>query len=226
MSKNYVLAAVMLCASVYGISARELSMDVADVLGRVADCNADVKSARSDFDAAAQGIEVAKSARLPQVSAQLDLNFLGDGTLTDRDFSDAMRVKLPHFGNTLNLTLYQPVYQGGAIQAGIDLARQRQELAAIGIEQAIDASGIEAVVSYFNLMKMRNLRKVYEDNIDITLRLIEQMTEHYNQGTALRNDITRYELRLSSLTRVRDKDSQLCDITIRHELSGAQSLVA
>ena len=27
-------------------------------------------------------------------------------------------------------------------------------------------------------------------------------------------------------TRVRDKDSQLCDITIRHELSGGQSLVA
>lgn len=199
MSKNSILVAALLCASAaFNGVAQEMSMDLQDVLSRVG-ANADVRSAQSRYEASRQGIAVAESNRLPRVEASLDLNYLGDGTILDRDFSNAMRDRLPHFGNTLSVNLYQPVYQGGAINAGIDLARQQSELAAIGVEQSTESVGIEAVATYLNLLKMNNLRQVYLENIAITERLIAQMTEHFNQGTALRNDITRYELRLSSL---------------------------
>lgn len=210
MSKNRILAAVLLCVSAHNLTAHEITMDVPEILSRVASCNADVKSAQSRHDAEQQGVSVARSARLPQLSASLQLNYLGDGTILDRNFSNAIRDRLPHFGNTLNVTLYQPVYHGGAIAAGIDLAKLKSELAAIGVEQSVDAASIEALSCYFSLMKMSNLRKVYVDNIAITQRLIGQMTDHYNQGTALRNDITRYRLRLSSL----DYDLQCIDNSI------------
>lgn len=199
MLKNYFLAAVLVCAIGTCVTAREVSMSVDMLLQRVAQCNKDVAASRSKHEYVKQGISVAESARLPQVTATLDLSYLGDGTILDRDFSNAMRDKLPHFGNTLDVTLYQPVYQGGAITAGIDLARLQTELAAIGVNQQVEASSIEALACYINLMKMRNLRRVYIENIALTQQLIDNMTERHNQGTAIKNDITRYELRLSTL---------------------------
>jgi len=218
MSKNHLLAALMLCACTCGIHAREASLSVDSVLHRIAISNADVKAARSDYDAALQGVSVAKSAKLPTLTASLNLNYLGDGTILDRDFSNAMRDKLPHFGNTLDVNLYQPVYHGGAISAGIEMARLKAEMAGIGIDRQADASGIEAITRYFSLMKMRNLKKVYAENIALTRRLIDNMAEKHRQGAALKNDVTRYELRLSSLT----YDSLSIDNTIsvlNHDLA-------
>lgn len=200
MSKNRILAALMLCACVRSVYADEASVGVDTVLHRVAIHNADVKAARSDYYAARQGISVAESAKLPTLSASITLNYLGDGTIIDRDFSNAMRDKLPHFGNALNVNLYQPLYTGGAIAAGIDMARQKTEMAAIGIDRQADISGIEALARYFNVMKMHNLKKVYAENISLTRKLIADMEVKHSMGTAMKNDVTRYELRLSSLT--------------------------
>ncbi len=200
MSKNHFLATLMLCACACGLNAREAALDADSVLRRVASVNADVKAARSDYEAAVQGIAVAKSAKLPTLSASLNLNYLGDGTVLDRDFSGAMRDKLPHFGNTLEVNLYQPIYHGGAITAGIEMAQIKADMAKIGIDRQAEASGIDALARYFSLMKMHNLKKVYAENISLTRRLIENMAERHRQGTALKNDVTRYELRLSSLT--------------------------
>lgn len=198
MSKKLLLAAGLLCAYA-GITAAEVEMGVDVILQTVRRNNYDVRAARSNYEAVRQGISVAESARLPEVSLSVNLNYLGDGTILDRDFTDAMRDKLPHFGNTITANLYQPVYHGGAITAGIDMARQKAELAAIGMARQLDVSGIEALNAYFNLAKMHNLRRVYAANIDVTGKLIEHMKERYRQGAALKNDITRYELRLSTL---------------------------
>ncbi|MCM1451447.1 MAG: TolC family protein [Clostridium sp.] len=200
MSKKHLLAAVALCAFACSASAREAVLSVDSLLHRVAAANADVKAARSEYQATLQGIAVAESAKLPTLSASLNLNYLGDGTILDRDFSNAMRDKLPHFGNTLNVNLYQPIYTGGAITAAIDLAKLTADLAEIGIERQADISGFEALARYLSLMKMRNLKKVYAENLALTRRLIENMEERHQMGTALKNDVTRYELRLSSLT--------------------------
>lgn len=199
MSKNQLLVAVALCLVVFDATARKVAISVDSLLWRISAVNKDVIAAKSNHAAVQQGISVAKSARLPNVTASLDLNYLGDGTILDRDFSNTMRDKLPHFGNTLNVTVYQPLYQGGAINASIDLARTQAELAAVGVAQQIDASSIEALMAYLNLMKMQNLRKVYVQNIEATQKILDNMVERHRQGTALKNDITRYELRLSTL---------------------------
>lgn len=198
MSKKTFLVAGLLCAYI-SMPAMEVEIGVDSLLTIVNEHNADIRAARSNYEAARQGISVARSARLPEISASLDLNYIGDGTIIDRDFTNSMRDKLPHFGNTLTVSLYQPVYAGGAINAGIDMAQEKANMAAIGVEQQQDASGIKAMSTFFNLNKMYNLRKVYVANIEVTQKLIDHMIAKLSQGTSLKNDITRYELRLSSL---------------------------
>jgi len=199
MPRKFLLAAVALCLYACHAAATEVEMCVDTLLQRVFSHNMDVIAARSGYRSALQGINVARSARLPEISVSADFNYIGDGTILDRNFSNAMRDRLPHFGNTLSVNLYQPIYQGGAITAGIDIARWQAELSAIGVDSQTDASAIEALGTYFNLTKMHNLRAVYQENIQATHALIDNMTERHRQGTVLKNDVTRYELRLSSL---------------------------
>lgn len=194
-----ILAALMSYAIVSDISAREIKISVDTLMSRIEIFNPDVKAAKSQYLADRQGIDVAKDLRLPSINAELQLYYIGDGTIIDRDFTHSMRDKLPHFGNTLNVSVYQPVYHGGIITATQQMADLKTKMSRIGFDQQLDASTIEALSCYFHLMQMMNLRKVYKENIALAEKVIENISARHEEGLSLKNDITRYELRLSSL---------------------------
>ncbi|MDE5799942.1 MAG: TolC family protein, partial [Paramuribaculum sp.] len=170
-------------------------------LFRLADAqNADISASDARITVARQGEAVAKNSRLPQINASVTLSFLGDGTILDRNFSNPMRDKLPHFSNTLGVEVYQPVYTGGAITSSISLAGKETEMAANGRNITVNSVRMTIVSNYLELAKQRNLLKVYDENISLTEKLIGEMKLKYSEGIVLKNDITRYELRLSSLS--------------------------
>lgn len=199
MPRKMILAALMSYAIVSDISAREIKISVDTLMSRIEIFNPDVKAAKSQYLADRQGIDVAKDLRLPSINAELQLYYIGDGTIIDRDFTHSMRDKLPHFGNTLNVSVYQPVYHGGIITATQQMADLKTKMSRIGFDQQLDASTIEALSCYFHLMQMMNLRKVYKENIALAEKVIENISARHEEGLSLKNDITRYELRLSSL---------------------------
>lgn len=196
-----LLGAALACAALntQGVMAGELGMGINDVITAVDTGNASVRQARKGVDVARRGVDAAKAARLPDIDASLSVGYLGNGTITDRDFSGAICDHLPHFTNAASLTVYQPLWTGGALTASIDMARTRELLAATRLDGARSTARLEALTTYFRLMMMLNLVEVYEENIALTERLIANMQARRDQGVALKNDITRYELRLTSL---------------------------
>lgn len=164
------------------------------------DANADVRAANVSVASAQQQQAVSRAARLPDINASLSLSYLGDGTILDRDFSNRRRDPLPHFSNTLELSLYQPVYAGGAISHGITMAQQQTALACNRRDGVRNDIRMSIVANYLELIKSRNLLSVYTENISLTRKLLEEMEARHRQGVALRNDITRYRLRLSTLS--------------------------
>lgn len=162
--------------------------------------NPDIGAADAKIAAARQGEYVAKNARFPQISAALTLSYLGDGTVLDRDFGNAMRDRLPHFSNTLSVELYQPLYTGGAISSGVRLAEKGTEMAINNRTNSVNSIRMAIATNYLELAKHRNLIQVYEENIRLTEKLLAEMKAKHSQGIVLKNDITRYELRLSSLS--------------------------
>lgn len=161
--------------------------------------NKDLKAAKTAVEVSNQDCKVAKAERLPDISASISVSYNGDATLMDRDFSNAMKAESPHFGNKLNVNLYQPLYTGGAITGGINLAKAQADMAGIALDNTRNNMRIATVTCYLNLFKSRNLLQVYDENISLTERLIENMKVNGEQGIVLKNDITRYELRLSTL---------------------------
>lgn len=144
-------------------------------------------------------ISVARSNRLPDINASLSLSYIGDGFTTKRNFSDYQKAPIPHFGNTLGVNITQPVYTGGAITSGIELAELKSTAARYATELQRDNIRFQLTGFYLDIYKFDNLRSVVENNIAQARKVLAEMHARYEQGVALQNDITRYELLVSNL---------------------------
>ena len=144
-------------------------------------------------------ISVARSGRLPDINASLSLSYIGDGFTTKRNFSDYQKAPIPHFGNGLAVNITQPVYTGGAITSAIELAELKSTAARYATDFQRDNIRFQLTGFYLDIYKCNNLRSVVEKNIAAAQKVLQEMRARYEQGTALQNDITRYELLVSNL---------------------------
>ena len=175
-------------------------MTIDELFRRVEQANVDVKAAQKDVNISREQEKTAKAKRLPDVNLEAGVNYLGDATVLERDFSKPKRSPMPHLGNALSISVYQPLYAGGEIRAGIRKTRFQTQIASTDLKIVTDDIKIEVLDCYLNLLKNRNLLNVYEENIKLTKQLISEMKARSEQGLALSNDVTRYELNLSNLT--------------------------
>lgn len=203
MSKSFCLIA-SLCAVLCGHGLQAQNTDrrmlSLDEMFRLADENSSsIKSYNTGKEAAAMAVKTAKAQRLPDISASLSASYLGDGYLWDRDFSNGQTISMPHFGNNFALQASMTVYSGGAINSGIALAELGEQMAALDWQK--NRQDIRFILTgyYLNLFKLENQASVIEKNIDLTKIVIKNMEARRKQGSALKNDITRYELQLENL---------------------------
>lgn len=140
-----------------------------------------------------------KAARLPDISASLSLSYIGDGFTTARDFSDRMKAPIPHFGSGLSVEINQPLYTGGAITGAIGLAELKTEAARFAADYSRDNIRFRLAGAYLDIYKCANLRRVVESNIAAARKVLEEMRARHEHGTAIANDITRYELLVANL---------------------------
>lgn len=171
-----------------------------DEMFRLADQNSkSIRAQRLAIAEATQGIEVAKNDRLPSISAQAQFNYIGDGYMTDRDFSNGVHADMPHFGNSFVVKATQVIYEGGRISSSIKQAKLRKQAAEQEYNENRQNLRFLLVGHYLDLFQLRNQKAIYEKNIEQTQLLVKEMQAAYQQGTALKSDITRYELQLQNL---------------------------
>ena len=183
----------------YEARAQECVMSV-DELFELCDNNSiSMEMARATLEQATEGIEVVRSAKLPDVEVSLSASFFGNGYVIDRNFGDVMKADMPHFGNNFSLKASQVIYAGGAIDAGIKQAQLQREIAVLGLESTRQDIRFMVLGNYLELYKLRNQAKVYLKNIEQTELLVEHIKARYKEGVALSNDVTRYELQLEQL---------------------------
>lgn len=171
-----------------------------EALFEIAETNsAQLRPSFTAEEEARREISVARSGRLPDIEANLSLSYIGDGFTTKRNFADYQKAPIPHFGNTLGISVTQPVYTGGAISAGIEMAELKSTASRYSTELQRDNVRFQLTGFYLDIYKFVNLRTVVEKNIAQARKVLEEMNARYEQGTALQNDITRYELLVSNL---------------------------
>lgn len=142
---------------------------------------------------------VARTERLPEITTDIMVAYNGDGFTTDRHFKDYQKAPIPHFGNGLSIGLEQPVYTGGAIPARIRLSELKSTASKFATELKRDNIRLRIASCYLDIYKFMNLREVVESNLLSARHMLSDMEARYEQGTALANDITRYQLLVSNL---------------------------
>ena len=200
------MCATALCSQ--GLYAQSQLMGIDELL-RLADAQSkSIQTYRTGTEAAGEALKAAKAQRLPDVNVSLSASYLVNGKIWDRDFGNAMTVDMPHFGNNFAIEAQQVIYAGGAISSGIRQAELGKQLAELDLQKDIQEVRFLLLGHYLNLYKLDNHIKVLQDNIRLTDEVIANMKAKREQGTVLKNDITRYELQKEQLnlqlTRARD----------------------
>jgi outer membrane protein TolC len=126
----------------------------------------------------------------------------------------------PHWGNSFTAQASQVIYAGGAIRSGIEMAKLGRRLAELDVEKNRQEVRFLLTGYYLDLCKLQNQLQVIVRNMELTEKVIEQMKARREQGTVLKNDLTRYDLQLQSLKLAQ---TQVVDAqkVIRHQLSTA-----
>lgn len=182
-----------------GATSDTLRLTLIDVFTRIENENQTMSMLRTAQEAAEEGIKSAKNARYPEINAELNVSYIGDGFLTDRNFSNYTKAPSPHFGNGFTLEAQQVVYAGGAVNAAVKLAEHEGHMSEAVISKSRQGLRLTAAGEYLDLFRTDNSIKVYKENIALTTKLIEEINARREQGLALAADVTRYELRLEML---------------------------
>lgn len=182
-----------------GVTSDTLRLTLTDVFTRIENENQTMSMLRTAQEAAEEGIKSAKNARYPEINAELNVSYIGDSFLTDRNFSNYTKAPSPHFGNGFTLEAQQVVYAGGAVNAAVKMAEHEGHMSEAVISKSRQGLRLMAAGEYLDLFRTDNSIKVYKENIALTTKLIEEINARREQGLALAADVTRYELRLEML---------------------------
>ena len=194
-----------------------------------------IKVSEAALKAAEEGVASAQSAMLPSVEFSLQGSYTGNAFLMSRGFSTSGTTEYivpglgpqqvqngkqptPHWGNSFTAQASQVIYAGGAIRSGIEMAKLGRRLAELDVEKNRQEVRFLLTGYYLDLCKLQNQLQVIARNMELTEKVIEQMKARREQGTVLKNDLTRYDLQLQSLKLAQ---TQVVDAqkVIRHQLS-------
>ncbi|MDE6811828.1 MAG: TolC family protein [Muribaculaceae bacterium] len=217
---NLRLLAGMLCCSLLSggayACAQERMMTLDEIFAAAETSSVQLRPAFDCEQEAMRETEVARAARLPEINTTLALSYIGDGFTTRRDFSDYEKAAIPHFGNGLSVNVKQPLYTGGAITSAMEMADLKLRASHQATEQQRNELRFVLASYYLDIYKYHNLRSVVDANTEQAREVLKEMKVRYEQGVALRNDITRYELLLSSLELHRVKIDNILNILNRN----------
>lgn len=191
-SRLIMLCVITLCSQ--WLYAQKRTMGVEEMFRLADEQSKSIQTYKTGKDAADEALKTAKAQRLPDVNLSVSLSYWGNGKLWDRDFSNGMKIDMPHLGNNFALEAQQVIYAGGAISSGIRQAELNKQLAELDWQKNIQEIRFLLIGNYLDLYKLDNQILVLQKNLELTERLLDNMLARREQGTVLKNDITRYEL--------------------------------
>ncbi len=213
--KNFYIGVCVLLmwGSVSPCSAQTISMSVDSLFRLIDDNNRNIRLKSLCVDNAEAGEGVARSKRLPAIGVSLSAGYLGNGFLTNRDFSDGIRVHNPHFNNNFAIEAMQMIYSGGEITSSIRMSELNSHMARLDLEQSRQQVKFLLLGWLIDLHCLNNHLRVLDENVALARQVLDNVKARFDEGIALQNDITRYELQLQDLQLQRSRTEEAVKTT-------------
>jgi adhesin transport system outer membrane protein len=179
------------------------------VVARVVDTHPTVKSARAELAAAESELSASKLARLPSVTVE---------TFTDNN----------HGGSVANyISLEQPLWAAGRIDAGIDFAKARMEAAKAGVDEAALNVALRTSDAYVEYLRLQARAQILAEGVEQHQRLVDSIKRRVEQEVSPNSDADYAMQRLLSIQQDQVQNKVTADLMLSRlrELSGVENLV-
>ena len=183
----------------YAQDATVQSLSIEEMFDLAEQNNSRIKVSITAVREAQENVRVAENAYLPSIEASLSLSYNGDGLILDRNFGNSFKAEIPSFGNNFALEVSQVIYAGGAISNSVKMSELQAQLASLNADKNKQEVRFLIIGNYLELCKLNNQLQVFDIHIEQTQKVLDDMKIRHQQGTALHNDITRYELKMQNL---------------------------
>ncbi len=160
----------------------------------------DLKAARHAAGASGEALRSARADFLPKLSGEANFNYTGnpltlDARLPGTDTSISFEGKDTKYGASVSLA--QPLYTGGALQAGRDKAQAEDEKTRQAVQRTANDLRYEADVRYWTCVARHELVGVADSYRASVARLVEVVRQRVEAEYTDRNDLLMAEVRLN-----------------------------
>lgn len=179
----------------------ELSLD--ESIAMALKNNPEIKIAQAEKEAAAWGINQAKSAKRPSVDISHTSQRLdgGSGTGVGNNFSNGV-------------TLSVPIYTGGNLEGQIDQAKISYQTAELSVAETRQQLKLDATTGYFAVLEARDLLEVSKQSVDNLAAHLKNVQAQYSVGTVAKTDVLRSEVELADAQQTLIKTQNSYDLAV------------
>lgn len=163
--------------------------DIADIKSH------SIKEAEYLIENALHELEHIKMQFTPDINITATAGYQGNATIMNRNFTNIESVVLPHFSNNLSLQINQPILDM-ALNKEKELRKSTNKV--LDVQLQLKKQDIRFMLADWLLqyIKYMNMNDILEKDRARIHKLLQETSYRYEQGTALRSDVTYYKLEL------------------------------
>ena len=172
------------------LPARALTLE--EALALTYDTNPTLLAARAQLRAQNENVSQARSAWRPSVNSNLSVGI----TKVDAE-SRGVTTDGSSVPKTAGISVNQPIYTGGRIDAGIDGAEAEVQAGRAQLFNAEQTVLLQGVVAYVNLLREEATLELRVNNLQRLNKQLEATRDRFRVGEVTRTDVSQAEARVS-----------------------------
>ena len=131
ISYLFLIICVSFSGALFAQKNLEKKITIAELFSLTLENNPTLSVSKANVKIAEQDVKVARNMQLPDLNISANALYIGDATILDKDFSNATKVDMPHFGNTYSLEATQLIWKGNIVRNTIQVKSLQEDLASL-----------------------------------------------------------------------------------------------
>ena len=184
-------------------------------IDRALEQNPDILVAQKGLEQAAGAIIVARAGFLPSLSTFADYELL-EANYATLGGAVSNRLDIWNF----NVRLTETVYAGGAVRAGMDIARLQKRSRTLDYEATVDQVIMDVRIAFYDILRNQADIRVHEQAVNFLTKQVKNEQARLDVGTGQKLNVLRAEVNLAleqsalvdSRTRLRNSYLRLSEL--------------
>lgn len=158
-----------------------------------------LNASRLEETIAAEQAMDAHAQHYPDIRIGGTTGYRGQPVIFQQGLTNPTRPESPDWSYNYNVSVVQPIYEGGRIRYNIKRAELQRQIAALASDA--DEADVKMILlrQYLNLFSIYKQKEVFARNIDEAERRLDDIRRMKREGIVTRNDEIRSELELTNM---------------------------